>query len=84
MWNCLAACLVQRVRAQVILQLFAGAQDLDHDQIAKLVDKKLLTPSSYAKPSEGGWADNKFKDIRNYLNLHRVLQEQLATPVALV
>ncbi len=64
--------------------MFAGAQGLDREQTAYLVNKKLPKPSSYAKPSEGGWADNKLKDMGNYLNFHRALQEQPATPVALL
>ncbi|KAL3157238.1 hypothetical protein ABBQ38_001475 [Trebouxia sp. C0009 RCD-2024] len=63
-----------------------GVADLDREEIAALINKKLPTASSYSKTTVGGWADSKYKTIRPCMNFHRqhTLQDQRTTPVALL
>jgi hypothetical protein len=41
------------------------------EQAARYLEKKLPSPSSYAKPTEGGWADPKNKQLLSALQCHR-------------
>ena len=70
----------------VIIQSFAGLQDLDREGIAALVNRKLPPASSYSKAAEGGWADSKLKTLGKYLHFHRqsTARNEPTTPVALL
>ncbi|KAL3154350.1 hypothetical protein ABBQ32_013830 [Trebouxia sp. C0010 RCD-2024] len=63
-----------------------GVADLDCEEIAALINKKLPTASSYSQATVGGWADSRYKTIRPCMNFHRqhTLQDQRTTPVALL
>ena len=64
----------------------AGVADLDREEIAAVINKKLPTASSYSKATAGGWADSRHKTLHKYMNFHRqhAPQDQRTTPVALL
>lgn len=68
------------------LATYACVEDLDREEIAALINKKLPTASSYSKASAGGWADSRYKTLQPYMNFHRqhTLQDQRTIPVALL
>ena len=68
------------------LATYAGVEDLDHEEIAAFINKKLPTASSYSKATEGGWADGRYKKLQPCMNFHRqhTQQDQHTTAVALL
>ena len=68
------------------LSTYAGLADLDREEIAALINKKLPTASSYSKATTGGWADSRYKTLQPFLNFHRqhALHDQRTIPVTLL
>ena len=68
------------------LPTYAGVADLDREEIAALINKKLPTASSYSMAKTGGWADSRYKILQPFLNFHRqhALQDQRTIPVTLL
>ena len=81
-----ALTLVYRLLAVSALVTYAGVADLDREEIAAIINKKLPTASSYSKATAGGWADSRYKTLQPCMNFHRqhTLQDQRTTPVALL
>ena len=68
------------------LATYAGVEDLDREEIAAFINKKLATASSYSKATAGGWADSRYNTLQACMNFHRqhTLQDPRTTPVALL
>ena len=81
-----AVTLVYSLLASSALVTYAGVADLDREEIAAFINKKLPTASSYSKATAGGWADSRYKILEPYMNFHRqhTLQDQRTTPVVLL
>ena len=78
--------LVYSLLAISALVTYAGVADLDREEIAAFINKKLPTASSYSKATAGGWADSRYKTLQPCMNFHRqhTQQDQRTTPVALL
>ena len=65
-----AVTLVYSLLASPALVTYAGVADLDREEVAAFIDKKLPSASAYSKATAGSWADSRYKTLQPCTNFH--------------